>query len=386
MILATALLGALTLGVWIHIVCFRGFFWLARERDDLRPAPPPATWPPVCVVVPARNEADVIAVSIASLLNQAYGGDLHVFLVDDGSDDGTGAAALRAARAAGREDRLTVIRGAPLPPGWTGKLWAMSQGVAAAAGRTPRYILMTDADIAHTPDNLSALVARAEAGGLALVSLMARLQCVTAAEKALIPAFVFFFDMLYPFPEVNRGRRATAAAAGGCMLADHDLLMRQGGVGAIRTELIDDCAMGRLMKKTGPIWLGLTNRASSIRPYGGFADIARMVSRSAFAQLRYSAALLAGTLAGLALTYLAPPLLALFAPGPGRWLGLAAWALMALSFQPMLAFYRRSPLWGAALPAIATAYAGFTLKSALDVWSGRGGLWKGRAQARLDPS
>jgi hopene-associated glycosyltransferase HpnB len=259
----------------------------------------------------------------------------------------------------------------------------MHQGVAAAGDFAPRYVLLTDADIAHSPDNLRSLVARAEAGGLVLVTLMARLKCTTMAERALIPAFVFFFDMLYPFPLVNARRSRTAAAAGGCMLADYDVLARQGGVAAIRGELIDDCAMGRLLKDAGPIWLGLTDRAASIRPYGGFGEIGRMVSRSAYAQLRYSPPILFGALVGLALTYLAPPFLLVFGRGLSRWLGASAYLLMTVSFQPMLAFYRRSPLWGLLLPAIGAIYAGFTIKSALDVWRGRGGLWKGRAQAKM---
>jgi hopene-associated glycosyltransferase HpnB len=383
MSLALLLLGGVALLIWIHLVFLRGFFWLARERDARDPAPSPQVWPRVCAVVPARDEADVIAASVGALLRQDYRGPFEVILVDDASSDGTAQKAREGAAAAGALGRLRIIPGAPLPVGWTGKLWAMAQGVEAAAAARPAYVLLTDADIAHAPDTLSSLVARAEAHGLVLVSLMARLQCATLAERALIPAFVFFFDMLYPFPQVNAPASRTAAAAGGCMLANFEVLARQGGVGAIRGELIDDCAMGRLMKAAGPVWLGLTDRARSIRPYGGFLAIGRMVARSAYAQLGYSPLLLVGVLMGLGLTFLAPPLLLILAPGPARWLGGLAYLLMATSFQPMLAFYRRSPLWGLALPAIGAVYAGFTLKSALDVWRGRGGLWKGRAQARL---
>jgi hopene-associated glycosyltransferase HpnB len=306
-----------------------------------------------------------------------------VILVDDGSSDGTAEAARAVApKTAGRD--LEVIAGAPLPTGWTGKLWAVSQGVArASAGEAPpKYLLLTDADIAHAPDNLRRLVARAEAGGLVLTSLMAKLHCATFAERLLIPAFVLFFQMVYPFRQVNDRRDKLAGAAGGCMLVDREALARAGGIAAIRAAVIDDCALGALMKRQGPIWLGLTHRARSIRPYEGLAQIGRMVSRSAYAQLGYSPPALVGTLIGLGLIYLAPPALALFGSGWARWAGIGAWLLMAVCFQPMLRFYRRSPLWGFALPLIGALYALFTLQSAIDVWRGRGGMWKGRAQAQ----
>ena len=373
----TALLGALALAVWAYLLSARGGFWRCRERDDRDEAPEPARWPAVVAVVPARDEADVIARSIGSLLAQDYPGPFRVILVDDGSGDGTGDVA-RDLDAAGR---LEVVTGAPLPAGWTGKLWAQAQGVARAAATEPTYLLLTDADIAHAPETLRKLVARAEARGLALTSLMARLTVDTWPEKLLIPAFVFFFAMLYPFGWVNDARRATAAAAGGVMLARRTALQAAGGLEAIRWKIIDDCSLGALMKRQGPIWLGLTGRARSLRPYAGFDEIGRMVSRSAYAQLNFSPWLLAGTVAGMAIVYLAAPVLALFGAGLARWTGLGAWAAMALAFQPMLRFYRRSPLWGLALPLIGAIYTAFTLKSALDSWRGRGGQWKGRAQA-----
>jgi hopene-associated glycosyltransferase HpnB len=378
--LAALVIGAISLAAWIYLLLFRGWFWLMRERDNRDLPPEPAAWPAVVAVVPARNEADVIVRSVGSLLGQDYPGAFRLVLVDDNSEDGTGQAAAEAA-AIGARARLSVIAGQPLARGWTGKLWAVAQGVDAASASAPTYLWITDADIAHEPQTLRRLVARAEAGGLALVSLMARLQTGTWAERLLIPAFVFFFDMLFPFGWVNDPRNKLAAAAGGCMLVRREALEAAGGVASIRGEIIDDCALGARLKAQGPIWLGLTRASVSLRPYGSLGDIGRMVSRSAYAQLGYSPWLLAGTVAGMALVYLAAPALAAFGPGAARWLGLAAWALMAAAFQPMLRYYRLSPLWGLALPLIGALYTAFTVQSAIDVWRGRGGMWKGRPQA-----
>ncbi|HEX7850690.1 MAG TPA: glycosyltransferase [Sphingomonas sp.] len=364
----------LSLAIWLVLILARHGFWLARERDTRDMPAEPSTWPAVVAVVPARDEADVIARSIGSLAAQDYPGAFRIILIDDSSSDGTG----DIARGLG-SDRVEMVRGLPLGAGWTGKLWALSQGVARA-GSSPTYLWLTDADIEHAPDTLRMLVARGEAGGLALVSLMAKLRADTVAERMLIPAFVFFFQMLYPFGLVNRPK-GLGGAAGGCMLVRRESLEAAGGIAAIRDALIDDCALGALLKRQGRIWLGLTDRSRSIRPYDGFGAVAAMISRSAYAQLRYSPVLLAGTLLGLALVYAAPPLLALFGQGFARFAGIAAWALMAIAFQPMLAFYRRSPLWGAALPLIAAFYAGCTLLSAWQHMRGRGGMWKGRAQA-----
>lgn len=367
-------LGALTLVIWLVLLLGRGMFWLARERDTRAMPPEPHVWPDVVAVVPARDEADVIARSVGSLLRQDYPGRFRVILVDDQSSDGTD----EIARALG-SDRLEVLTGAALARGWTGKLWAVSQGVAHA-GEGPRYLWLTDADIEHAPDTLRMLVTRGEADGLSLVSLMALLHCETPPERMLVPAFVYFFQMLYPFGQVNCPK-GIGAAAGGCMLVRRTSLEQAGGIAAIRGALIDDCTLGALLKQQGPVWLGLTRRSCSIRPYRGFSPVAAMISRSAYAQLRYSPLLLAGTVFGMAIVYLVPPALALFADGLARWLGLAAWAIMAITFQPMLRFYRRSPLWGVALPGIAAFYLGCTMLSAWQHLRGRGGMWKGRAQA-----
>jgi hopene-associated glycosyltransferase HpnB len=258
----------------------------------------------------------------------------------------------------------------------------MRQGVARALQtNAPDYLLFTDADIAHTPDNVRKLVLRGEAGSLVLVSLMARLHCQSLAEKLLIPAFVFFFDMLFPFAWSNDPSRKTAAAAGGCMLVRRDALQAAGGLDMIARAIIDDCALAQVMKGRGPIWLGLTKRAVSVRPYDGMGEIGRMVARSAYAQLGYSPVVLGGTVLGMLLVYAAPIFLAVFAAGPARILGAAAWLLMALAYQPMLRFYRQSPFWGLLLPVTGACYTVFTMNSAIQHWRGRGGMWKGRAQA-----
>ena len=368
-------IGGVSLVIWLVLIFAHGGFWLARERDTSRVPAHPSDWPEVVAIVPARDEADVIGRAIGSLRAQDYPGLFRVILVDDSSSDGTA----DIARATQGPHALEVLTGQSLAPGWTGKLWAVAQGVEQASP-APRYLWLTDADIAHEPDTLRTLVARGEAGGLTLVSLMAELRCTSLAERALIPAFVFFFQMLYPFGRVNRPT-GPGAAAGGCMLVRRDALAVAGGIDAIRTALIDDCTLGALLKNQGPIWLGLTHRSRSIRAYDDVGVIAAMISRSAYAQLGYSPLLLVGTLIGLALVYGVPPVLALAGTGWARTSGAAAWLLMAISFQPMLRFYRRSPLWGVALPLIAAFYAGCTLLSAWQHMRGRGGMWKGRAQA-----
>jgi len=370
------------LAVWFYLLFGRGMFWCLRERDDEEIRLQSAQLPAVIAVIPARDEVDVIATAVTSLITQDYRGPLKVILVDDGSSDGTADVARRAALGGGGADRFEVLSGGERPAGWTGKLWAMNQGLAHATRYgSPEYVLFTDADIAHARDNISQLVARAEIGRLQLVSLMAKLKCETAAEKLLIPAFVFFFAMLFPFSWVNNPARTSAAAAGGCMLVRREALEAAGGLKLIAGAIIDDCALARLLKFQGPIRLDLTERAQSLRPYGGVSEIGSMVARSAYAQLRYSPLLLSGTVLGMVIVYAAPVLFAVLGHGPARIAGALAWLLMAVLFQPMLRFYRLSPLWGLALPLVGALYAAFTLQSALQHWRGRGGMWKGRAQA-----
>jgi hopene-associated glycosyltransferase HpnB len=278
-----------------------------------------------------------------------------------------------------------VISGRALPPGWTGKLWAQNQGMEAAevSAEPPEFILFTDADIVYVPDELRQLITRARSGGVVLTSLMAKLRCESFAERMFVPAFIFFFQMLYPFAWANNPRSRTAAAAGGCMLVRREALRAAGGMASIRNALIDDCALAKRLKAHGPIWIGMTDGVKSVRAYPAVEDIRKMVSRTAYAQLQYSPLILMGAVAGLAITYLFPVLLTIFAAGLAQILGLAAWLLMALAFQPILRFYRVSPLWGVALPAIAATYMAFTLDSAYQHARGRGGMWKGRAQANL---
>ena len=411
-------IAALSIAIWMYLILGRGGFWLARERDDpvtaegtradalwsraasasrgrsappefaqerREVAPPGGHWPAVTAVIPARDEADVVDKSIGSLLRQDYPGPFTIILVDDQSRDGTADAARACAAASGAGDRLIVVRGRALPAGWSGKLWAIHQGAEQVGNQQnlPEYLLLTDADIAYAPDTLRSLVARAQASELVLVSLMAKLRCESFAEQMLIPAFIFFFQMLYPFGWVNRPRSTTAAAAGGCMLVRREALESIGGIASIRGALIDDCTLAKALKRIGPVWLGLTERARSLRPYARLQDIRRMVSRSAYDQLNYSPLLLSAAVVGLTVTFFVPPLLALFGSGWAQAMAAIAWLLMAIGFQPILRFYRVSPLWGVALPAIAAFYLAFTLDSAYQHWRGRGGLWKGRVQANL---
>jgi hopene-associated glycosyltransferase HpnB len=376
-------IAALSLIIWLYLLTGRGRFWLGSERDTEMPVAL-RSWPSVAAVIPARNEADCIGKTIASLMQQDYEGLFTIYLVDDDSNDGTADVALRAAGAAKSYHHLTVISGRPLPRGWTGKLWAMKQGIETAHADGPSdYLLLVDADIVHQPDSLRWLVGHAETQHLVLTSFMAKLRCISFAERSHVPAFIFFFQMLFPFAWVNRADSATAAAAGGCMLVRTQDLRQAGGIDSIRGALIDDCALARRMKALGPIWLGLTDRVHSIRPYEHWHDVRGMISRSAYAQLNYSLLLLIGTIVGLALTFLAAPSFALLAHGSARLIGIATWALMAIAFQPILRFYRLSPLWGVALPAIALLYMLYTLESAFQYWVGRGGSWKGRAQANV---
>jgi hopene-associated glycosyltransferase HpnB len=367
----TILIALLSLLIWFYLLLGRGFFWRAVEPT---PGPLPARWPSLVAVVPARNEAAVVGESIGSLLAQDYPGKFHIVLVDDNSSDGTAERAREVA--GGATERLSIVGASPPPEGWTGKLWALSEGVRQSG--QPELYLFTDADIAHHRSNLCELVARLEAENRDLVSLMVKLRCESAAERFLIPAFVFFFAMLYPFAWSNDPRKRTAAAAGGCILIRRAAYERAGGYAAITGALIDDCALARAVKDSGGrLWLGLSARTRSLRPYPQIADIWQMVARTAYTQLGHSPLLLAGTVLGLAVTYLAPPLLVL---SDGWVFAAAAWLTMAFAYAPMLRFYGCSVAWAPALPAVALVYLAATLDSARRHWRGKGGEWKGRVQ------
>ncbi len=370
------IIATLSIVAWVWLLLGRRGFWLTSEEGEAQAAP--AAWPRVTAIVPARDEAAMIGGSVRALLDQDYPGAFDIVVIDDASRDGTAAAARQAARE--RADQFRLLSAPPLPSGWTGKLWAVQQGVAASGAAD--YLLMCDADIVLGPEMVKRLVMRAEASGLVLNSIMATLRCRTFWERALVPAFVYFFRMLYPFARVNAPDDSMAAAAGGCMLVRADALRKAGGISAIRGELIDDCALARNMKQVGPIRLALSRNVKSLRPYERIGDFRQMIVRSAYTQLEYSPAALAATAVAMLLTFAAGPLLLVFASGYARWLGLAAWALMALSYLPMLRFYRQSPLWGLALPAIAVAYLVWTFDSAFQHVRGRGGAWKGRVQAQ----
>lgn len=372
-------LASVPLLTWVYLLSARSRFW--RVSQFVAPAMPSAQAASVVAVIPARDEAEVIGDTVQSLLQQQFPGSVHVIVVDDGSGDGTRLVAQEAARQIGAGDRLTIITGLPLPPGWTGKVWAQSQGISAAAALKPDFLLLTDADIHHDAGNLASLVAIAQTHDSDLVSFMVELSTATFPERCLIPAFVFFFLMLYPPAAIASPRSKTAGAAGGCMLIRPDALAAIGGIERIRAELIDDCALARAIKSTGAsVRLELTRTARSTRRYGSFAQIGHMVSRSAFYQLRHSWALLFGTIMGLGVTYLLPPLLLLSGDAIAMSLGAGAWLLMCVAYAPMVRLYRMPLLWSACLPAIALFYTGATLHSALQYLLRRGGHWKGRVQ------
>ena len=375
-----------SLAAWGWLLLCQGFFW----RTDVRlpPSRDPREWPSVGVVVPARDEAAVLPESLPSLLAQEYPGRAEVFLVDDGSTDGTGELARALAR---RHGGLPLTVGSPgePPAGWTGKLWAVRHGIGLARARGPEYLLLTDADIAHAPDSLRRLVAAARTGGFDVVSQMARLRVESVWERLVVPAFVYFFAQLYPFRRIGRAGTRTAAAAGGCVLLRAEAAERARIPDAVRQAVIDDVALARAVKESGGrVWLGLADGVDSVRPYPRLADLWHMVSRSAYAQLRHSPLLLAGTVAGLALVYLVPPVAvavgAVAGSGAAVLLGAAAWLVMSGTYVPMLRYYRQ-PLWLAPLlPFTAFLYLLMTVDSAVLHHRGRGAAWKGRTYARPD--
>ncbi len=363
----------LSVVIWVWLLVGHGAFW--RSGPVLGAAYP--TRPlKVTVVIPARDEAEHIADTLRSLLIQQFNGELKIVMVDDNSSDGTGALARELAVT---DRRLSVLDGELLKTGWTGKMWAVSQGLRQTETLAADYVLFTDADIVHGPGHLASLVSRAERDQLSLVSEMVRLRCESLAERATLPAFVFFFQLLYPFRWVCDPGRTTAAAAGGTMLVAQEALRRVDGVNRISRALIDDVALAREIKRGGHrIWLGHGEQVISERRYAGFSDVWKMIARTAYVQLGYSPWVLIGTCVGMLLVYVEPVLASLFATGALRWAGAVCWTGMAIAFQPTLWRYRRSPAWGFLLPVIALFYLMATIGSAVRFYQGRGGQWKNR--------
>lgn len=377
-------LTVLSLVIWIGLLNVRGQFWRTDQKLEATEIPL-LSLPRICVVIPARNEAELLPITLRSLLLQDYPGDFNIFLVDDRSTDGTADFAQGVACALNKPEKLHLVSGKSLPPGWSGKLWAVEQGIQIANEFTPDYFLLTDADIEHDSGNLRRLVAKAEQENLDLVSVMVRLRCESFWEKLLIPAFIFFFQKLYPFRWVNDPENATAAAAGGSILIHKQALERIGGIAAIRQALIDDCALAKAVKGTnrqGRIWLGLSALTRSLRPYKTLDTVWDMVARTAYTQLNYSPLLLVGTVVAMTLIYIIPPIAAILGSLTGTWaialVGLSAWLLMTVAYLPTIRFYKCSIWLAFCLPAIAFLYTLMTVDSALRHWQGRGGAWKGR--------
>lgn len=382
MSLLAASVATLTVLTWAYLALARGGFWrlehagpAPREKEEFRGG--------VVAIVPARNEAELIGPVITSLLNQSVA--MPVLLLDDESTDGTADVARRAAEKAGKSDALMVIQSKPLPPGWTGKLWAMHQAIQLARTLHPAWLLLTDADVQHGPETVANLGLIASEGPYDLISFMVKLHCESLPERLLIPAFVYFFFMLYPPAWIRDTRRSTAGAAGGCILVRAETLERAGGLESIRGAVIDDCSLARLLKQhKGRLWMGLTDQSRSVRRYPSFSHIERMISRTAFQQLKHSSLLLLCTVAGMVITYLAPPLLLLTRGRLTIFMGAAAWATMTVTYSTMVRYYRLNPAWALTLPVAALFYLGATIHSAMKYWNGRGGDWKGRIQDAQD--
>ena len=383
----------LSLAIWLFLLLLWGQFWLAEPQLIINTSIL-QKFPIVRIIIPARNEAQLLNQSLTSVLKQDYLGDFSVVLIDDNSTDSTQAIAQKTAETLQLTDKIKIISGQPLPSDWKGKLWAIEQGINYALGQQPQpdYLLLTDADIKHHPQNLTELVTKAETEKLELVSLMVLLRCESFWEKLLIPAFVFFFQKLYPFRWVNNPQSPIAAAAGGCILIRRQALEKIGGIGTIRNALIDDCTLAKTVKfanpkQPSPIWLGLSSSVVSLRPYDSLKTIWDTVARTAYTQLNYSPFLLIATLLGMVLVYLTAPIAGIFGLIIQNYeiafIGLVTWLLMSIAYLPTIRLYKLSPFWVFTLPAIAILYALMTLDSAIRYARGQGGAWKGRVNKRM---
>ena len=375
-------LASLSLFIWLFLLIFWGNFWRSNQYIDEN-YPKLKSYPTVCAIVPARNEAEAIERSLTSLLTQKYSGDFYIALVDDNSCDRTAEIATETARQLNKTHQLKIISGKPLMTGWKGKLWAMNQGIDCANQRSPDYFLFTDADIYHHPENLTQLVTKAETEKLDLVSLMVLLRCQSLWEKLLIPAFVFFFQKLYPFPWVNNPQKSIAAAAGGCILISSKSLEEIGGIATIKDALIDDCSLAKEIKQRDKnIWLGLSKKTISLRPYNNLKVIWDTIARTAFTQLNYSWLLLTGTLIGMFVVYMVAPLSLAIGILTGDYLlikiAIVTLLLMTVAYIPTIKLYDLPVAWAFSLPAIAFLYTLMTLDSAVKYYRGKGGAWKGR--------
>ncbi|MBX7200285.1 MAG: glycosyltransferase [Rhodospirillaceae bacterium] len=375
-----AFIAGFSLLAWCYLAFFHRDFWRGDQR--LPPAlSPPETWPAVTAIVPARNEAETIEACVRALRGQIYQGELRIIVVDDSSTDDTAALARVAGATAPGTAKVEVITAPPLPQGWTGKLAALNAGLTHA-GDT-EFVWFTDADVVHAPSTLTRLAAMAVTNKRDLVSLMVRLRCRSPWEHLLIPAFIYFFQMLYPFAAANDPRSRVAAAAGGCVLVRRARLIAAGGLEAIKGEIIDDCALARIVKRAGGRpWLALADDSHSLRAADSLDPLWTMVKRTAFTQLGYSRLQLAFSVAGLALVFLGPAFVVLTSLWHGKVLatlaGFVALGLMLWTYRPTLLDYQRSPWEGLRLPLAAALYCAMTIDSALAHGRNQGGQWKGR--------
>jgi hopene-associated glycosyltransferase HpnB len=391
------ILSSVSLLIWLYLIVGRGFFWKFDQRLHISDEKDTATGdlPTACVVIPARNERKLLEKTLPFLLRQNYTGRFHIFLVDDCSTDGTAALARQIATNMDANHRLTVVSGRPLPPGWTGKLWALQQGTLAVQKKNPTFLMFTDADILHSTQSLQSIVQKAVQKEIVLLSTMVKLKVTNRWEQLLIPAFVFFFAKLYPFSWVNDPGRKTAAAAGGCVLLRRNALENMGGLKTLSSALIDDVTLAKRIKgiageTCNEIWLGLAEEIVSLRQYQGIRGVWQMVARTAYTQLKHSPLHLAATILGMLLTYLMPLMgtvlgfVIIWVNGTvfhSWWIfisAVAGWSLMAVAFRPILEWYESPRYMAFLLPIAGLLYTLMTIDSAVQHYRGQGGYWKGR--------